>query len=37
MERFHSSVWIAGYGAVLCTVTIVSVILLAETRKPART
>jgi metabolite-proton symporter len=36
-ERFHTSVWIAGYGAALCAITIVSVLLLAETRKPTRT
>jgi metabolite-proton symporter len=35
IERFHSSAWIAGYGALLCVVTIVSVILLGERRKPA--
>jgi MFS family permease len=38
IERFHASIWIAGYGAVLCAITITSVLLLAETRKrtPAR-
>jgi metabolite-proton symporter len=35
MQRFHSSAWIAGYGALLCAISIVSVMLLAETRKSA--
>jgi hypothetical protein len=33
MERFHASIWIAVYGAVLCAVTITSVLLPAETRR----
>jgi metabolite-proton symporter len=37
IERFHSSAWIAGYGAVLCIVTVVSVILLGERGKPGPT
>ena len=36
MERFHASIWVAGYGAVLCATTIVSVLLLAETRRPVK-
>lgn len=35
MERFHASAWIAGYGALLCAVSVVSVILLGERRKAA--
>ena len=35
MERFHSSAYIAGYGALLCAITIMSVMLLTEARKPA--
>ncbi len=33
MQRFHASIWIGGYGAALCAITIVSVVLLAETRR----
>jgi metabolite-proton symporter len=33
IDRFHSSAWIAGYGALLCVLTIASIILLGETRK----
>jgi metabolite-proton symporter len=35
MERFHASAYIAGYGALLCAVSVISVLLLGETRKPA--
>jgi len=35
MERFHSSVYIAGYAALLCAVTLVSLSLLPGARKPA--
>ncbi len=35
MERFHSSATIAAYGILLCVISIVSVLLLAETRRPA--
>jgi metabolite-proton symporter len=35
MERFHASVYVAGYMALLCAISLVSVMLLGETRKPA--
>jgi MFS family permease len=36
MERFHSSAYVAGYGVLLCVITLMSVLLLAETRKTAQ-
>jgi MFS family permease len=35
MERFHASATIAGYGALLCVISIVSIILIGERRKAA--
>jgi metabolite-proton symporter len=36
MERFHSSAYVAGYGVLLCVITLMSVLLLAGTRKTAQ-